>query len=79
MEPPLPGDGLAQHISTSARCRQLAQLAQSRGEGWIAAPGGTSPKEYRKLTRRLSEERPAYRGVGDVARRDKALALPKNA
>jgi hypothetical protein len=36
LEPPLPGDGFAQHISTL----QLAKLAKSQGKGRIPAPGG---------------------------------------
>ncbi|MGW3028052.1 hypothetical protein [Streptomyces sp. NPDC001221] len=58
------------------RTRQLAKLAGSEGKSRIALRlAGTSMKEYRELTRRLSEERAAYQGLEADARRDARQAL----
>jgi len=56
--------------------RHLAKLAQSEGKSRIALRlAGTSRKEHRELTRRLSAERAAYLGAEANARRKARQAL----
>ncbi|MFB6783445.1 hypothetical protein ACFCX0_40535 [Streptomyces sp. NPDC056352] len=51
--------------------RKLARLAESAGKSRIALRlAGTSMKEYRELTRRLSEERAQYQAVEFDAKRE---------
>ncbi|MGR6968336.1 hypothetical protein ACU639_01800 [Streptomyces cynarae] len=55
---------------------QLAKLAESEGKSRIALRlAGTSLKEYRELTQRLSAERAAYLQMETDARRDARQAL----
>ncbi|MFJ2568223.1 MobF family relaxase [Streptomyces sp. NPDC087568] len=58
------------------RARQLAKLAESEGKSRIALRlAGTSLKEYRELTQRLSGERAAYLQMEADAKRDARQAL----
>ncbi|MFE9969046.1 hypothetical protein [Streptomyces sp. NPDC005525] len=54
---------------------KLARLAESAGKSRIALHlAGTSMKEYRELTRRLSEERTQYQAVEFDAKREASQA-----
>ncbi|MYV47129.1 hypothetical protein [Streptomyces sp. SID2888] len=58
------------------RARQFAKLAESEGKSRIALRlAGTSLKEYRELTHRLSGERAAYIQMEADAKRDARQAL----
>ncbi|MDQ0689007.1 conjugative relaxase-like TrwC/TraI family protein [Streptomyces achromogenes] len=58
------------------RARQLAKVAESEGKGRIALRlAGTSLKEYRELTGRLTGERAAYLQLEADAKRDARQAL----
>jgi conjugative relaxase-like TrwC/TraI family protein len=58
------------------RARQLAKLAESEGKSRIALRlAGTSLKEYRQLTERLSGERAGYLQLEADAKRDARQAL----
>ncbi|NWF28006.1 relaxase domain-containing protein [Streptomyces sp. PKU-EA00015] len=58
------------------RARQLAKVAESEGKGRIALRlAGTSLKEYRELTQRLSGERAAYLQMEADAKRDARQSL----
>ncbi|WP_119580652.1 MobF family relaxase [Streptomyces europaeiscabiei] len=58
------------------RARQLAKLAESEGKSRIALRlAGTSLKEYRELTGRLTGERAAYLQLEADAKRDARQAL----
>ncbi|MGP3737506.1 hypothetical protein ACTWJ9_30760 (plasmid) [Streptomyces sp. GDS52] len=60
------------------RARQLAKLAESEGKGRIALRlAGTSLKEYRELTQRLTGERAACLQTEADAKRDARQALRK--
>ncbi|MGC4984288.1 MobF family relaxase [Streptomyces sp. DT193] len=58
------------------RVQQLAKFAESKGKTRIALRlAGTSLKEYRELTERLSGERAGYLGMEADAKRDARQAL----
>ncbi|MBQ0967484.1 relaxase domain-containing protein [Streptomyces sp. RK23] len=60
------------------RTSQLAKLAESEGRGRLALRlAGTSLKEHRELTQRLTAERAAYWNLAADARRDARQALDK--
>jgi conjugative relaxase-like TrwC/TraI family protein len=60
------------------RTSQLAKLAESEGKGRLALRlAGTSLKEHRELTQRLTAERAAYWNQAADARRDARQALER--
>lgn len=60
------------------RTNQLAKLAESEGKGRLALRlAGTSLKEHRELTQRLTAVRAAYWNMAADARRDARQALDK--